>query len=324
VKVRESRPRCFGRIGFVFLIVHIPILVGCGPDNSSQSRIAALESDNRDLRLQIDRLKAERDDLQGKLSVLRESDQGLWSQALEQEQAGLLTQAIATLEQLTKRFPNSQLRTQAEEKVQAIRQEAARRERIFEEAFKKLEAEVANAADSLQAVLAIERFKQQNSPPSADTAAKVEKIEQEQRVAAREALAFKNAAESAGIDISDLRAYWTVDPNVLGGRELLVPYVRFSVKNISSSPITSLKFVGSFKLTEKSEILGDGSQYTIGYGDPPLPPGYSKEVFFGSSTGYTGYAAYSKRPPVTVDLYSEVNKNPRALVRCLRVPDVIR
>ena len=86
---------------------------------------------------------------------------------------------------------------------------------------------------------------------------------------------------------------------------MLVPYLRFVIKNIGDKPITHLEASAGFELTEKKEALGEGSSYVVSSSDPPLKPGYKKEVFFGSGTGYKGMGIILKRPAVTADLYFE-------------------
>lgn len=115
--------------------------------------------------------------------------------------------------------------------------------------------------------------------------------------------------EKLGIEVTDLRTSWKIEPNVLGGTKLVVPYIRFKLRNIGEQPIKKLKVSALFNLVDDKEILGDGSSYVIGYGDFPLKKGYTKEVFFGSATGYTGIGALLNQPRVTADLYIETDQS---------------
>jgi hypothetical protein len=72
-------------------------------------------------------------------------------------------------------------------------------------------------------------------------------------------------------------------------------------------------------LTDKKELLGEGSAYAVGYSDSPLKPGYKKEVFFGSGTGYPGWGIVAQRPATSADLYVEINRGEKRLVRTVKV-----
>ena len=105
-------------------------------------------------------------------------------------------------------------------------------------------------------------------------------------------------------------------------RSLVVPYFRMRIKNIGDKPITKLIVKGSFKLIDKREIFGDGISYVIGYGDAPIVSNYSKEVFFGCSTGYTNL--YYSFPNMDMDLYININGGEDIFITTVKIKKVFQ
>jgi hypothetical protein len=109
------------------------------------------------------------------------------------------------------------------------------------------------------------------------------------------------------IEMTAVRSYWKVENDALRGKQLVVPYLRFNVKNTGTAPITFLEMAATFEFTDKKEILGEGSQYVVTSSDAALKSGYTKEVFFGSGTGYTGYGILASRPAITAHVFVQTS-----------------
>lgn len=119
-------------------------------------------------------------------------------------------------------------------------------------------------------------------------------IEEEKRIEAQ-----------MGFKAYDFETYWATEADVLGGGYLTSPHIRFKIKNTGSEPITYLMIQGNFINQDKKENFGVGEQCVISSSDPPLQPGYSKQVFFYCSTGYTSDMVLLSPPNMTVELYYE-------------------
>ena len=85
--------------------------------------------------------------------------------------------------------------------------------------------------------------------------------------------------------VSDVQGRWIVNENVLGGKRIVVPEVRFRV-TAKTAPVTKLrvKIVYLERRRESTEILDETVEDVIG--DTALQPGYSKFVISHSGAGY--------------------------------------
>ncbi|GEM_PF-2116726 len=249
-----------------------------------------------------------------------ESAQELMSNALNAKDAGDFQRSFEILNDLVVRFPTSPLVRDARQRIRELNKAIAaqaEKEKADLAAVEKL-IRKAPPSESLAALDAFEKshragaLKERVATLRADLKTTVEA---EQK--ATETLA------KLGLEIANFQSYWAVDANVLGGEAILAPFLRFKVKNLLQVPITDLEFSATFDLVDKKEQLGSGDTDVVSASNP-LKPGYSKEVFFGSGTGYGGPGAAYGRPNVSADLYVQVNDGPKTLVKQLRVANKLR
>lgn len=139
--------------------------------------------------------------------------------------------------------------------------------------------------------------------------AKADQIEAKRRL---RAIQEANRLAAQGFIITDVRSNWKASQNLNEGQVLLVPEIRFKIKNVSGVAIAELSFKANFVLVNKGEkeALGNDSFSAVGYGDAPLEPGYTKEIFMESGTGYVDNGgsfalsiALGEAPVTTADIY---------------------
>jgi hypothetical protein len=311
-------------------------MVGC--DCAPREELARIQTER-------DSLRKEQDALRQQIALLTATDQGYWVGALALEKSDRLPEAILQFRTLAERFPRSPLvqdamihiqkdeteisRRQQQERIEAAKleeekgQEAAHHDERVRERFNQLAALIRKSS-ATNALQQLEDFSNsgKNAPIPSDVAVKASSLSGLYRAKAeQEEEKRKNDEQFAalGIQILEFTSYWTADPNVLGGKELLIPYLRFKVKNVGTIAISSLVAKASFELPDKKEVLGEGSSYPIGTSDPPLSPGYTREVFFGSGTGYTSWLVALNPPYVRASVYLEVNGSQQILVKTVPI-----
>jgi hypothetical protein len=266
-------------------------------------RVRDLESQNQQLKSEVERLGS--------------TEQGSFQRAVDLEQTGRLESALAAYDAFGKSFPASANAAEAKRRGDVLVKKVAAQRAEAKKALAGLDRRIASAPDSQEATKILDEVAKTYPLEEVQLAVEKQRAELKEMVE-KEQVASTNS-QALGIEITSVRTYWTVDPNVMGGKELVVPYIRFVVKNVSGRPITKLHAKAAFELVEKREMLGDGSTYVIGFSDPPLKPGYSKEVFFGSSTGFTGYGIYMNRPKTTADLYVQTSEGEERLVKTVKI-----
>lgn len=302
------------------------LLVGCTgeADDDLRARLVVAETDLAATRTKLGTVEDEKrsadkriTELEAEIRSLKETDQARFQRAVDLEAEGKLEEASALFAEVTEKFPGSPLAEQARARSRSALKKAEALRAAAKKFVADLSKKLAAAPDASAAAQILDDAEVKY--PFDDVQAAVAREREELKAAlAKEGEASSNARE-LGIEISNVRTYWTVDPNVLGGRELVIPYIRFEVKNVSNHAITRLQAKAAFELTDKKELFGDGSVYAIGSSDPPLKPGYTKEVFFGSSVGYTGFGIYGGRPRMMADLYVQTSEGEERLVKTVRV-----
>lgn len=280
-------------------------LVACG-----KKEINELKMENSKLREQISQLEAEN-------KALKETDQYYYQQGISLLEANNYPGAKDKFNDLIAKFPNSSLIGNAQEQLKVI--EKNRKEAT--EAINNLPKTLAKTSSALEADEILTKLEKTYNYDDVKEVINTHRKELQERI--KKEKEMESALKDLGIEISNVRTYWTIDRNVMGGQPLVIPYMRFNIKNVGTNPITKLNFSASFELTDKKEMLGEGSSYVISpYSDHPLKPGYSKEVFFGSGTGYvtSGYDAYYRSyPRVNADMYVEVNDSPKRIIKEIRI-----
>ncbi len=298
----------------------VALLGGC-----DQARVQELEKRASALEQQVEQATAKLKeaetrlaDLEAENTRLRETDQVRFQKAVDLEAAGKIADAAREFSEVATKFPTGPFAAQARSQADALNEKLESLKAAAKKAVAELAKRVAAAPDATSAAKILDDLT--NQYPFQEVSEAVGKYREElQASLAKEKEAATNAAD-LGIEISNLRTYWTINPNVRGGKEIVVPYIRFNVKNVSERPITSLRAKAAFELVENKEMLGDGGDYVIGSMDPPLKPGYTKEVFFGSSTGFTaGYGIITRRPRTTADLYIQTSEGQERLVKTIRI-----
>ncbi len=287
------------KILFICCIICI-LFNGC-----DKKEINTLKAENQQLKNRIIQLEDE-------IKSLKETDQYYYQQAIALLNEQKYQEAQDKFSELIAKFPASILLSEAKERLQEIkqnRQEATN-------AINSLPAKLAKAPNALSADEILKELEQKYNYPDVKEAISQHREKLQAKI--KKETEIQNALKELGIEISNIRTYWTLNKNVLGGEPLAVPYIRFRLKNIGTKAITQLSVSASFELTKDKEILGEGSSYVISsFSDHPLKPGYSKEVFFGSSTGYifNAYSPYRKYPRTNAELFVEVNGGEKRMIK---------
>jgi hypothetical protein len=263
------------------------------------------------LERQVQQLRQKLAGAQAQIAKLSMTDRAYWAVETNLENEHKLQEAAAKFDDLVNTFPRSPLVNNAHGRAQAIRDAVAANDSKIEQLKRGLAA-VRDPEDALQQSESFQATeKGLTDAQSREVADLVDLYKQK---AAAE-IALRDAAKGLGIQISDMRSCWSPRESENGenNQPFYRPYLRFDVKNIGEAPITLLDIFAGFRLVDKTEVLGSGEKY-FGSSDAPLDPGYKREVFLGSDTGYTGYAILGQRPTVSADLYFEVNGSPKTLV----------
>lgn len=270
----------------------------------NEQELIKLKAENTKLRTQIEQLQRENE-------ILKETDQYYYQQGLTLFEQKKYELAKEKFTELINKFPNSTLITNANHQIDQI----AQNRKEATNAINSLSQLIAKTSNAIEADNILQELEDKYNYEDVKQAISGKRQELQARITKEREM--EGALKDLGIEISNLRTYWSIDPNVMGGRTLVTPYMRFNIKNVGNTPITRLKFSASFELTDKKEVLGTGSSYVISLSEPPLKPGYSKEVFFGSDTGYraSGYDEYRSFPKVNADMYVEVNGGEKRIIK---------
>jgi hypothetical protein len=244
------------------------------------------------------------------------------SKALDAQKEGDLQRSLEIVNDLVARFPTSPLVRDARKKSRELDKAIAAQSEKEKADLAAVEKLIRKASPS-ESLVALDAFEKSHRPGALKERVATLRADLKTTVEA-EQKATETLAK-LGLEITNFQSYWAVDANVLGGEAILAPFLRFKVKNLLQAPITLLSFSATFDLVDKKEQLGSGETYVVGrLSGTPLKPGYSKEVFFGSGTGYGGPGAAYGRPNVAADLFVEVNDGPKTLVKQFRVANKIR
>jgi len=292
-------------------------LNGCGKEEIQKlrSEIETLKQEKKTLSDQVNQLKSQILSLEEENKKLKETDQYYFQKAVEFFKSNKWSEAKDSYQTLIDRFPASPLVAEAKKGLININTEIKRIERERVLACQNLSKKI-QSASALEATKLIDDFIASDS--EAPCVEEFRKKKEELTERAERERKEKEALAELGVEIYDFRTYWTIKRDVLGAQELAVPFIRFKVKNVGDKPIEKLHVKASFLLTDKKEVLGEGDKYVIGHGDAPLKPGFPREVFFGSSTGYTGLGIFYNRPKVSADLYLDLGKG-KTLVKSFNI-----
>ncbi len=110
-------------------------------------------------------------------------------------------------------------------------------------------------------------------------------------------ISLPSSSKTASVTIVSANSEWDWS----GG--LLCPKLQIKFKNTSDKDIDRLEVKASFINSSNNEVFGDASAYVIGYGDPPLRPGYSKTAFLTSNVGYKSDMVAIDFPPLVAEVY---------------------
>jgi len=215
------------------------------------------------------------------IRMLRETDQTYYNVAVDLMKSEKFTEAVAKLEELKAKFPTSLLLPQvdktlreAEKEIEALaRKEAADLDALLDGARK---------ADVEEAISRVEAYVAQ--PHDAALIARAKGALDDYRRRFEEVRAERDAERLTGLRIADISSKWAWGG--LLGDQLLRPEVKVKIKNISSNDVTKAEVKITFIDVSNDEVFSEATDYTIGYGDAPLRPGYSKTAFLYSGVGY--------------------------------------
>ncbi|MCB9489690.1 MAG: hypothetical protein H6684_13235 [Deltaproteobacteria bacterium] len=300
----------------VLLVVAV-VLAGCQTAEleSLRQQNKELSATNASLATEVDELSKKMEVLEKENTRLKETDQYQFQLGVDAYAHGKFDEAKKAFIALIDRYPKSQLVTEAKKNLGNAENQIRRIERELKAQCDTIQKEVAKVT-ALEAVNLIEEF--QTTKPDAPCVGSLATKKTELATKAAKEKKEKENLARLGVEISEIRTYWKIKSDVLGGQELAVPFIRFKLKNVGVSPIERLEASASFTLTDEKEVLGDGSVYVIGSVDAPLKPDYSREVFFGSSTGYTGMGIVFQQPKVDADLYLDLGRG-KVLVKTFSI-----
>jgi hypothetical protein len=215
------------------------------------------------------------------IRVLRETDQNYYNVAVDLMNSGKLTDAIAKLQELKDKFPASSLLPQVDKTMRDAKKEI---EALAKKEAADLDAllEGARKADVEEAIAKIEAYVAQPHDPTLISRAKGALDEYRKRF--EEVRAEREAERLTGLRIVGVSSQWAWGG--LMGDQLLRPEVKVKIENISSEDVTKAEVKITFIDVSNNEVFSEASDYTIGYGDSPLRPGYSKTAFLYSGVGY--------------------------------------
>ncbi|MCL2334979.1 MAG: hypothetical protein FWC57_02825 [Endomicrobia bacterium] len=269
-----------------------------------------------ELKKENDALKAKIEALEQENTKLKETAENYWQNAVNSLSKQDYEQAKNIFSQIIDKFPASELAQKSKDKIGEIDAMLKQKRADADKAIKSLPTNLAKAASATDAEAILDEMERKFDFPDVKEIVSQKRGELQEKIQREKDMS--EALNVLGIKITNIRTYWTVDHNVLGGEQLVVPYVRMRIENVGANPITRLSVKAAFELTGKKEAFGEGMSYVIGYGDTPLKPGYSKEVFFGSQTGYkANYHIIYNLPKVSADLYVSVEGRENRLVKTI-------
>ncbi len=271
--------------------------------------------------------------LQQENEKLKETPEIYWQNAIEKFNNKNYTETKEILNKLIEKFPTSSLVKTSQEKINEINLIEKKKKEEEQRIIKSLSKQIANTKNALTAEKLLNdldnkyddtysKLKAVISAKRNELSEKIEKERKRKEEQLQKEKEMQNKLKELGIEISNIRTYWTVSGDGLAMRSLVVPYFRMRIKNIGDKPITKLIVKGSFKLIDEREIFGDGISYVIGYGDAPIVSNYSKEVFFGCSTGYTNL--YYSFPNMDMDLYININGGEDIFITTVKIKKVFQ
>lgn len=261
-----------GRIARTFVEVALLITVGLAivlvlhtrrELVAARSKIEALSSNLRGAEERERRVVHE-------IDRLRNSDRYAYEELQNAVATDDLLAAKAAYEKFLETYPASSYRQSAESEISKIDKMISDHDEEVADALAAAE----KAPDALAAFKIMSTAKEGAvSDPRLTTA--LEKVRPE----AERLQAERYAEEKLGLEIADIHTGRTTT----FGRE--VPEVRFTVKNVGKKPVAPLKFGVRFIKPGTTELLGEGTTWALGFGDPPLEPGYTKTVVMKADTG---------------------------------------
>jgi tetratricopeptide (TPR) repeat protein len=283
-------------------VVFLLQIAACNSENVNE-----LKYENKRLADENAVLVKKRDELSAKLSEaiaeieqLKQTDQYHYSKAVDYENSQNWKDAILGYQLVIDKYPNSPLIEPAKLNIDKANAAIRQAEKEIKVACQKTRKKIASIS-AIEAVQIIDEFVA--ATPDAPCVDYLNMKKDELAAMALKQQEQMQALNELGMKVSDFRTYWTIDPDGQMGKELLVPYIRFTLKNIGNAPIPQIFVKASFELIGEKKILGEGQTYVIVNGDVPLNQGYSREVFLSSTTGYTGIGILLGRPETSADIY---------------------
>ncbi len=219
---------------------------------------------------------AERDSIKAALEAYMTSDEGLWKSALN-------TGSIADYRKLVSWYPESPYASMASQKIDVAINSVRQEFKVLKESLKTYDdpAMTAQTISNFKSLAEIDSLTVTQCDALlkyySDLAAKKEIQMQKEEAAIQ-------MEKKYGIQLKILDARWKVGE--ISNSLMLIPFVKAKIKNISGSPIQSLRLTISFSDTDKKEEFGNDSKYIASSFDPPFQNEFTKEVEFVSSVGF--------------------------------------
>jgi len=110
--------------------------------------------------------------------------------------------------------------------------------------------------------------------------------------------------------ISDWKTYWVIGEPALGGASICVPAVSFKLTNTSNSDLDAVEISASFTDENQKTVFGSGVVFWSAVSNnPPLPPGFSRDVQLRTSNGFIygpGTCMPNRFPLLTVKVQARI------------------
>jgi len=168
-------------------------------------------------------------------------------------------------------------------------------EKKYNEILHEVEKQdVETAINTLQKYLLAEHpndLKQKISGLLSDYEGRFEKIKAEREFEAK-----------TGVKVTSIETLWAWQTDI-GGKRLLSPQIKITLKNVSKKDISSLYVKASFVNKQTKEVFGDGLDYIVSSVEAPLKSGYSKTARISADVGYTNDSIALNFPELSVDIY---------------------
>ncbi|MEO8513569.1 MAG: hypothetical protein ABI543_08420 [Ignavibacteria bacterium] len=250
----------------------------------------------------IDSLKSE---------LNKETDKKLFDAAYNLMQDHSYDMAINKFREMKSKYPYSELVKEADKNISLCNDKI---KEIYKEEKANLDILIKKCSkiDVEDAITELKSFENSDKPLDLKNIAskELEKYEKEYEKVKVE----REAQKKSGIQIVSVDSEWEMSGGYLD-RPLLTPHMKIKLKNISTSDIERLEVIVQFIDKGKQEVFGEGSDYIIGYSDPPLSPGFAKTAFITCSVGFKSDLAALNLPSLTARIFIEPKGSDKILFK---------